>query len=261
MSNKLVLAFSGGLDTSFCAIYLKEKGWDVNSAIVDTGGFSEIELKEIEQKALNLGVTSHTSLNKVNDYYQNIIRYLIFGNVLKNNTYPLCVSAERIYQAIALVEYAKEIGASAIAHGSTGAGNDQVRFDLIIQILAPKIEIITPIRDLKLSRQQEIDYLAEHGILIPWEKAKYSINKGLWGTSVGGAETLTSHSALPESAFPSQLTKNQSEIVHLHFDKGELKGMNDQWFSPVEAIQRLELMASAFAIGRDIHVGEEMQSG
>lgn len=256
MSNKLVLAFSGGLDTSFCAIYLKEKGWDVHSAIVDTGGFSESELKEIEKKALNLGVSSHRSLNKVNDYYQHIIRYLIFGNVLKNNTYPLCVSAERIYQAIALVDYAKAIGARAIAHGSTGAGNDQVRFDLIIQILAPELEIITPIRELKLTRQQEIDFLAEHGILIPWEKAKYSINKGLWGTSVGGSETLTSHSALPESAFPSQLTKNDHDLVHLHFEKGELKGINDQQLSPVEAIQQLELMASAYAIGRDIHVGD-----
>jgi argininosuccinate synthase len=256
MSNKLVLAFSGGLDTSFCAIYLKDKGWDVHSAIVDTGGFSESELKEIENKAFNLGVSSHRSLNKVNDYYQHIIRYLIFGNVLKNNTYPLCVSAERIYQAIALVDYAKEIGARAIAHGSTGAGNDQVRFDLIIQILAPELEIITPIRELKLTRQQEIDFLAEHGIIIPWEKAKYSINKGLWGTSVGGAETLTSHSALPESAFPSQLIKNDHITVHLHFEKGELKGINDQQLSPVEAIQQLELMASAYAIGRDIHVGD-----
>lgn len=256
MNNKIVLAFSGGLDTSFCAIYLKQQHWNVHSAIVNTGGFIPAELDEIQQKALNLGVSSHVTLEKTEEYYQNIIRFLIYGNVLKNNTYPLSVSAERIYQAIALVEYAKSIGAKAIAHGSTGAGNDQVRFDLIIQVLAPELEIITPIRDLKLSRKEEIDFLTENGIIIPWEKAQYSINKGLWGTSIGGAETLTSHLVLPESAFPSQLTKTDKTSLQLHFEKGELKGINEQRLSPVQAIQLLEEMASAYAIGRDIHVGD-----
>lgn len=256
MNNKIVLAFSGGLDTSFCAIYLKKQHWEVHSAIVNTGGFSTEDLTEIQHKAMNLGVVSHTTLEKTNEYYHHIIRFLIYGNVLKNNTYPLSVSAERIYQAIALVEYAKTIGAKAIAHGSTGAGNDQVRFDLIIQVLAPEIEIITPIRDLQLSRKEEIDFLAENGVIIPWEKAQYSINKGLWGTSIGGAETLTSHLYLPETAFPNQLKKTEKEVVHLQFEKGELVGLNQKLSDPVKAIQQLEELASAYAIGRDIHVGD-----
>ncbi|MNU69215.1 Argininosuccinate synthase [compost metagenome] len=256
MNNKIVLAFSGGLDTSFCAIYLKNQNWEVHSAIVNTGGFSIDDLTEIQHKALDLGVVSHITLEKTNEYYQHIIRFLIYGNVLKNNTYPLSVSAERIYQAIALVEYAKSIGAKAIAHGSTGAGNDQVRFDLIIQVLAPEIEIITPIRDLHLSRKEEIDFLSENGVIIPWEKAQYSINKGLWGTSIGGAETLTSHLFLPETAFPNQLKKSGKEVLYLQFEKGELVGLNHKRSNPVKAIQQLEELASAYAIGRDIHVGD-----
>lgn len=256
-NNKVVLAFSGGLDTSYCAIYLKESlKLDVYSAIVNTGGFSNQELTDIEQKAYSLGVHSHVPLEETDNYYQKIIKYLIFGNVLKNNTYPLSVSAERIYQAIALIEYAKEIGASYIAHGSTGAGNDQIRFDLIFNLLAPEIQIITPIRDQQLSRQQEIKYLAEHGINISWEKAQYSINKGLWGTSVGGSETLTSHLSLPNEAYPSQLTKEESTSIILEFQQGELCGINDQLMSPVKVIQQLESMANQYAIGRDVHVGD-----
>lgn len=256
-NNKVVLAFSGGLDTSYCAKYLSiEKGLEVHSAIVNTGGFSKEELTAIEQKAINLSVESHVTLEKTNEYYDNIIKYLIYGNVLKNNTYPLSVSAERIYQAIALAEYANKIGASAIAHGSTGAGNDQVRFDLVFQLLAPELEIITPIRDMSLSRKEEIDYLAKHGLALEWQKAQYSINKGLWGTSVGGAETLTSHLALPEESYPSQVEKSTSEVIALQFEKGEIKGINGDKMDPVKAIQKLEGIANKYGIGRDIHVGD-----
>ena len=203
-NNKVVLAFSGGLDTSYCVKYLKNnKQFEIYSAIVNTGGFSKEELQGIEKKAFNLGVKNHVTLEETKAYYENIIKYLIFGNVLKNNTYPLSVSAERIHQAIALAKYAKSIGESAIAHGSTGAGNDQVRFDLVFQLIAPELEIITPIRDQQLSRKAEIEYLKTNGVDVDWKKAQYSINKGLWGTSVGGVETLTSHQGLPESAFPS----------------------------------------------------------
>lgn len=229
---------------------------EVHSAIVNTGGFSKTELDGIAARAKSLGVQSHVVLEETEQYYEKIIRYLIYGNVLKNNTYPLSVSAERIYQAIALVEYAKEIGAAGIAHGSTGAGNDQVRFDLVFQLLAPQLEIITPIRDLKLSRQEEIDYLVKHGLALDWKKARYSINKGLWGTSVGGAETLTSHQTLPEEAYPSQLKQTAPKVISLQFEKGELKGLNGQAMKPVNAIQALEELASPYAIGRDMHVGD-----
>lgn len=256
-NNKVILAFSGGLDTTFCVKYLKlERDLEVHAAIVNTGGFSKKELKEIGERAERLGVASFKVLEQTEDYYKHIIRFLIYGNVLKNNTYPLSVSAERIFQAIALAEYARESDASYIAHGSTGAGNDQVRFDLVFQLVAPDVEIITPIRDLKLSREKEIEYLSRHGVEMDWKKAKYSINKGLWGTSVGGAETLTSHQTLPEEAFPSQLQESDPRKIELEFEKGELVGIDGEKLSPVEAIQQLEEIASRYAIGRDVHVGD-----
>lgn len=256
-NNKVILAFSGGLDTSYCVKYLiNEKQLEVHSAIVNTGGFSENELKEIENKANYLGATSHVTLEQTQSYYDHIIKYLIFGNVLKNNTYPLSVSAERIYQAIALAEYAKQSGASYIAHGSTGAGNDQIRFDLIFQLLIPEVEILTPIRDQQLSRQAEIDYLKQNGVEMDWQKANYSVNKGLWGTSVGGVETLTSHAPLPESAFPSQLVESESQTITIEFKEGEICGLNGQAIDPVSAIQTIESIANKYAIGRDIHVGD-----
>lgn len=254
---KVVLAFSGGLDTSFCVKYLTEDcGYNVYSVLVDTGGFSASEIQAIEARAYGLGVKNHTTISKTEDYYNHCIKYLVFGNILKNNTYPLSVSAERIFQALAVAEYAKEIGAQAIAHGSTGAGNDQVRFDMAFRIIMPEAEIITPIRDMRLSREAEIDYLKSKGVNQEWHKAAYSINKGLWGTSVGGKETLTSNQYLPESAFPTQVSKTEAEQVALHFDKGELVGINDQRMHSVEAIQQLSEMASPFGIGRDIHVGD-----
>ena len=256
-NNKVVLAFSGGLDTSYCVKYLKlEKGLSIHAAIVNTGGFSKDELKEIEERASRLGADEFVVLEETKNFYHQCLKYLIFGNILRNNTYPLSVSAERVFQALALVNYAKKINASYVAHGSTGAGNDQIRFDLIFQIMAPEIEILTPIRDQKLSRKAEIDYLRAHGLDQDWQKAKYSINKGLWGTSVGGDETLTSHLALPENAFPTPLKNTEPRQVEIHFKQGELYGLNDQTLPPVEVIRELENIAQPYAIGRDIHVGD-----
>ncbi len=258
MSKKVVLGFSGGLDTTYCVKYFtEEKGYEVHSIIVNTGGFSEEELKQIEAHAHKLGVKSHKTVNAVKSYYDGIIKYLIYGNVLKNNTYPLSVSAERLSQALHIAEHAKELNADAVAHGSTGAGNDQVRFDMIFHIMIPGVEIITPIRDLKLSREQEIAYLKEKGVAMNFEKSMYSINKGLWGTSVGGKETLSSKGILPEEAWPTQVTKTGSEEVKLHFEKGELKKVNDKKFDhPSLAIQYLQTLAGPYGVGRDIHVGD-----
>lgn len=254
----IVLGFSGGLDTSFCVKYLGEdNGYDVHSIIVNTGGFSEDELKKIEEHAYKLGVKTHTTVDAVKGYYDRIIKYLVFGNVLKNNTYPLSVSAERLVQALHIADHVKAVGAKAVAHGSTGAGNDQVRFDMVFHIMIPDVEIITPIRDLKLSREEEIEYLKKKGVDMNFEKAAYSINKGLWGTSVGGKETLKSKGILPEEAWPTQVSKHDSEEIKLHFDKGELTAVNDKTFShPSEAIQYLQTVAGAYGIGRDIHVGD-----
>ncbi|MDG5490202.1 argininosuccinate synthase [Psychroserpens sp. SPM9] len=256
MNNKLVIAYSGGLDTSYCAVSLSKAGYDVHAVSVNTGGFSEEEIASIEKNAYKMGVSTYKNIDAISSYYHKVIKFLIFGNVLKNNTYPLSVSAERIIQAIEIIEYAKSIDAQYIAHGSTGAGNDQVRFDMIFQTLAPNINIITPIRDGQLTRQQEIDYLKENGIDMSWEKAKYSINKGLWGTSVGGSETLTSEQPLPESAFPSQLKHVKDEKVTLTFSEGELVAVNGIKNNPEVNIEVLNNLASAYAIGRDIHVGD-----
>ena len=224
---KVVLAFSGGLDTSFCVKYLsEEKGYDVYTAIANTGGFSKPELEKIEKRAMELGATAHATLDIEQEYYEKSIRYMVFGNILRNGTYPISVSSERIFQAIAIIEYAKQIGADAVAHGSTGAGNDQVRFDLTFQILAPEIEIITPTRDMTLTREYEIDYLRKHGITADYKKMEYSINKGLWGTSIGGKETLHSEQTLPEEAYPSQITAEGEERLKLTFEQGELAAVN-----------------------------------
>ena len=257
-NKKIVLGFSGGLDTTYCAKYLsEEKGYEIHSVIVNTGGFSEEELKKIEAHAYKLGVKSHTTVDAVKGYYERIIKFLVFGNCLKNNTYPLSVSAERLSQALHIAEHAKKLNANAVAHGSTGAGNDQVRFDMIFHIMIPGVEIITPIRDMKLSREEEIAYLKSKGVEMNFEKAAYSINKGLWGTSIGGKETLNSKGMLPEEAWPTQVTKTGSEEVKLHFEKGELKAVNDQQFDhPVDAINHLQSIAGAYGIARDIHVGD-----
>lgn len=258
MSKKVVLGFSGGLDTSYCAKWLGgEKGYEVHSIFVNTGGFSEEELKQIETQAYKLGVKTHKTVNAVKNYYERIIRYLIFGNVLKNNTYPLCVSAERLSQALHIAEHTANLKADAVAHGSTGAGNDQVRFDLIFHIMIPGVEIITPIRDMQISRDEEIKYLKSKGVDMNFGKAVYSINKGLWGTSVGGKETLSSKGILPEEAWPTQVTKSGTEEIKLHFAKGELRKINDHRFDhPSDAIRHLQSMAGPYGIGRDMHVGD-----
>ncbi|MDR1667490.1 MAG: argininosuccinate synthase [Bacteroidales bacterium] len=254
---KLVLAFSGGLDTSYCAKYLsEERGFDVYSVIVNTGGFSESELANMERKARALGVKHHETIDVTDEYYSKCIRYMIFGNILKNGTYPLSVSSERVFQAMAIVEYARRIKAGFIAHGSTGAGNDQVRFDLIFQIMMPGVQVITPVREMKLSRETEIEYLKSKGIEDNWVQKAYSINKGLWGTSIGGRETLRSDTWLPVEAYPDQLTKSGEEMLSVGFEKGEPTTVNALRTDPVAAIRQIETIASGYAVGRDIHVGD-----
>jgi argininosuccinate synthase len=256
MKKKLVIAYSGGLDTSYCALSLSKAGYDVHAVSVNTGGFTIEEIKSIETNAYKMGVSTYKNIDAISSYYNKVIKYLIYGNVLKNNTYPLSVSAERIIQAIEIVKYANDIDAKFIAHGSTGAGNDQVRFDMIFQTLASDIEIITPIRDGKLSRQEEIDYLKANGVDMQWEKAKYSVNQGLWGTSVGGEETLISKKPLPEHAYPSQLENHETQNIELQFKEGELVGIDEFKAEPQHCIAYLNKVASKYAIGRDIHVGD-----
>ena len=255
---KVVLAFSGGLDTSFCVKYLSEElGYEVYTAIANTGGFSEEELAAIEKRAYDLGATKHATLDITQQYYEQSIKYMVYGNILRNGTYPISVSSERTFQAIAIIEYAKSVGADCVAHGSTGAGNDQVRFDLTFQILAPQIEIITPTRDMTLTREYEINYLKEHGYQADFVKMEYSINKGLWGTSIGGKETLRSEQTLPESAYPSQVTAEGEQSLKLTFAKGELSAVNGvEYTDKVAAIRAVEAIGSAYGIGRDMHIGD-----
>ncbi len=257
MNNKVVLAFSGGLDTSFCVPYLKnEKGLEVHTVLVNTGGFSKEEEAGIEERALTLGAASHTTVDASGTYYEKGIKYLIFGNILKNATYPLSVSSERVFQAIEVFKHVKKLGASYVAHGSTGAGNDQVRFDIVFEILAPEIQIIAPVRELCSTRQEEIDYLKQHGFDFSWEKSKYSINQGLWGTSVGGVETLSSDGWLPEEAYPTKVTKTAPEHIKIGFEKGEPVSFNGTEMNPVDIIKAVNDAAAPFGIGRDIHVGD-----
>ena len=257
MNNKVVLAFSGGLDTSFCVPYLKnERGLEVHTIMVNTGGFSDEEAKTIEARAISLGAASHKTVNAVDTYYAKGIKYLIFGNILKNATYPLSVSSERVFQALEVLNHVKEIGAAYVAHGSTGAGNDQVRFDIVFEVLAPEVEIIAPVREHGFTRQFEIDYLQNHGFDFSWEKAKYSINQGLWGTSIGGVETLSSDGWLPEEAYPTKVTKTGTEHIKIGFRKGEPVSLNGVEMKPVEVIKALRDIAGPFGIGRDIHIGD-----
>lgn len=258
MKEKVLLAFSGGLDTSFCAMYLaKEKGYEVHTAVANTGGFSEEELKSIEDRAMRLGAASHATLDVTQEYYDKSIKYMVFGNVLRNGTYPISVSSERIFQALAIINYAKKIDADYVAHGSTGAGNDQVRFDLTFDVIAPDIKILTPTRDMVLTREYEINYLKEHGYVADFTKMEYSINKGLWGTSIGGKETLKSNLTLPEEAYPSQITKTEEETVTITFEKGEITAVNGiANDNKVALINTLEEIANQYGIGRDMHIGD-----
>ena len=255
---KVVVAFSGGLDTSYTVMYLaKEMGYEVHAACADTGGFSAEQLKTNEENAYKLGATKYVTLDVTREYYDKSLRYMVYGNVLRNGTYPISVSSERIFQAAAIARYAKEIGADAIAHGSTGAGNDQVRFDMTFLVLCPGVEIITLTRDGNLSRQEEVDYLNAHGFKADFAKLKYSYNVGLWGTSICGGEILDSKQGLPESAYLKQVTKTGSEILALGFEKGELKSVNGKKYDdPIAAIRAVEAIGSAYGIGRDMHVGD-----
>lgn len=258
MKEKVLLAFSGGLDTSFCVKYLSEdKGYEVYTAIANTGGFSAEELVQIEERAYQLGAKKHYTLDVTNEYYEKSIKYMVFGNVLRNGTYPISVSSERIFQAMAIINCAKEIGADYVAHGSTGAGNDQVRFDLTFEILAPEIKILTPTRDMVLTREYEIDYLKKHSFEADFKKMEYSINAGLWGTSIGGKETLKSNLTLPENAYPKQVKKQEEEEISISFEKGEIVAVNGEKFSDkIAAINKVEELGSAFGIGRDMHIGD-----
>ncbi|MFA6872621.1 MAG: argininosuccinate synthase domain-containing protein [Bacteroidaceae bacterium] len=258
MKQKVVLAFSGGLDTSFCAMYLsQDKGYEIYTAIANTGGFSDEELKIIEEKAYKLGAVKHVTLDVTQDYYNKSIKYMVYGNVLRNGTYPISVSSERIFQAIAIADYAREIGADAIAHGSTGAGNDQIRFDLTFDVLAPGIKIITPTRDMVLTREYEINYLKEHGFVADFTKLEYSYNEGLWGTSICGKETLHSEQGLPESAYLKQVVATGEETLKLEFKEGELYAVNGEVFADkIKAINKVEAIGSKYGIGRDMHVGD-----
>ena len=255
---KVVVAYSGGLDTSFAIMYLaREKGYEVYAACADTGGFSKEQLKANEENALKLGAKSYVTLDVAREYYDKSLRYMIYGNVLRNGTYPISVSSERIFQGMAIARYAKQIGAQAIAHGSTGAGNDQVRFDMTFLVLAPGMEIITLTRDLGLSRKQEVDYLNAHGFPADFKKLKYSYNVGLWGTSICGGEILDSTQGLPESAYLKQVEKTGSEVISLEFKKGVLVGVNGEKFGDgVAAIRKVEAIAAPYGIGRDMHVGD-----
>jgi argininosuccinate synthase len=256
--SKVVLAYSGGLDTTYCAIYLnKVRDLEVHAITVNTGGFSAKEIEQTGKRAKELGVASFHCVDTTKSYYESCIKYLIFGNVLKNATYPLSVSAERMVQAIAVAEHVQKTGAAYVAHGSTGAGNDQVRFDMVFQSMLPGVEILTPIRDLRLSREEEITFLKQHGVEMNFERTKYSINKGLWGTSVGGRETLGSKDYLPEEAWPTPVTETGTRRLELEFEKGELRSVDGRRFSnPVEAIQLLQAIAQPYGVGRDIHVGD-----
>ena len=257
MKNKtIILAYSGGLDTSYCLKKLSTEGFSVHALLINTGGFSKSDLNKIEKQAKKLGASRFISIDAKEEFYNKIIKFLIFGNVLKNNSYPLSVSSERIIQAIEIMNYSKKHNINNIAHGSTGAGNDQVRFDSIFQTLNPNIKIITPIRDNNISRKKEISYLKSVGINLTWNKSRYSINKGIWGTTIGGDETLTSNKPLPDKAFTKKLLEKRNKLIDLKFFKGELIGINNKVSNPIELINYLEQISSKYAIGRDIHVGD-----
>lgn len=255
---KVVVAYSGGLDTSYTVMYLaKELGYEVYAACADTGGFSPAQLKANEENAYKLGAKHYVTLDVTQEYYTKSLKYMIYGNVLRNGTYPISVSSERIFQAIAIARYANEVGADAIAHGSTGAGNDQVRFDMTFLVMAPGVEILTLTRDNALSRDEEIEYLRSNGFVADFTKMKYSYNVGIWGTSICGGEILDSKQGLPDSAYLKQVEKEGKEEMRIEFKHGEIVAVNGKAFdNKIEAIRYIESIAAPYGIGRDMHVGD-----
>ena len=255
---KVVVAYSGGLDTSYTVMYLaKELGYEVYAACADTGGFSPAQLKANEANAYQLGAKHYVTLDVTQEYYAKSLKYMIYGNVLRNGTYPISVSSERIFQAIAIARYANEVGADAIAHGSTGAGNDQVRFDMTFLVMAPGVEILTLTRDNALSRDEEIEYLRSNGFVADFTKMKYSYNVGIWGTSICGGEILDSKQGLPDSAYLKQVEKDGKEEMRIEFKHGEIVAVNGKAFdNKIEAIRYIESIAAPYGIGRDMHVGD-----
>lgn len=254
---KVVVAFSGGLDTSYTVMKLSQDGWDVYAACANTGGFSAEQLKKNEENAYKLGAVKYVTLDVTQEYYEKSLKYMIFGNVMRNNCYPISVSSERIFQAIATARYANEIGADAIAHGSTGAGNDQIRFDMTFLVMAPGTEIITLTRDHALSRKEEVDYLNEHGFIADFTKLKYSYNVGIWGTSICGGELLDPTQGLPEEAYLKHVTNTEESELKIEFKEGEIVSVNGEKFDDkVKAIQKIEEIGASYAIGRDCNVGD-----
>ncbi|EFI72995.1 MULTISPECIES: argininosuccinate synthase [Segatella] len=255
---KVVVAFSGGLDTSYTVMKLTQDGWDVYAACANTGGFNEEQLKVNEENAYKLGAVKYVTLDVTQEYYEKSLKYMIYGNVMRNNCYPISVSSERIFQAIAIARYANEIQADAIAHGSTGAGNDQIRFDMTFLVMAPGVEIITLTRDQALSRKEEVDYLNDHGFYADFTKLKYSYNVGIWGTSICGGEILDPTQGLPEEAYLKHVTSDKAEEeLKITFKNGEITAVNGEEFEDkIKAIQKIEEIGASYAIGRDCNVGD-----
>ncbi len=253
-----LLAFSGGLDTSYCVLHLIERGFDVITASVNTGGFDAPELVRIAALSKQLGAVSHHVIEAQPELWQNYLRYLLFGNVLRGQMYPLSVSAERVCQAKCIAELALQVGASAICHGSTGAGNDQVRFDVAFRTLAPGVKIITPVRELALSREFELAELAKAGVSLPARVGSYSVNEGLWGTSVGGKETHDSWAHLPESAYPAgEIAPDKVPLsIEIGFARGEPCALNGVTLDAVQLTHQLNQLGASFGIGRGIHLGD-----
>lgn len=261
MSQPIVLAYSGGLDTSFLVPWLKEQYQrPIITVTVDTGGIDAETAKTLEQRALALGAVEHHQIDARADYFDQVLRFLIMGNVRRGQLYPLCVGAERVMQAQTIAVMARKLGTGSIAHGCTAAGNDQVRFEVALRTLAPELEVIAPVRDRHFKRQEELEFLQSRNLPVPPFGAAYSINRGLWGVSIGGKETLTSQGSIPDDAWvlsKEAFTKPRAPEKHaVHFQNGVPCGLDGKAMSPVEVIETLEALAGPFGIGRGIHLGD-----
>ncbi len=256
----VVLAFSGGLDTTFCAAWLREQGYDVHTVAVQTGGFDADELATVAARSKAAGAVAHRVIDARQRVFDETLRYLIFANAQRGDVYPLCVSAERLAQASACVTAARDAGAAAIAHGSTGAGNDQVRFDVAFASLAPDLDVMAPVRALAYSRRQSTDWLAQRGIHVPARTSRYSVNRGLWGATIGGGETHASDGVLPDDAYvltaPHDRRPRTPETVRVEFARGVPSALDGAPLGPVELIESLNDRAGRHGVGRGVHVGD-----